>query len=145
MITERMESRIPPGSYFQYSPSGVHGSLQRSSSLTDRERFGLWSSFLIPLFSFSVIHFFCLTSMFLYILEALIFVFLLMGLNLSIVKYSFSIVFSGHFSSLLCILLVKMLLIAYIICKLRVVLSLMTSSNSLYRLYYCVCLTLSHT
>ncbi|XP_022854246.1 KH domain-containing protein At1g09660/At1g09670-like [Olea europaea var. sylvestris] len=34
-----MESRIPPGSYFQYSPSGVHGSLQRSSSLTDRERY----------------------------------------------------------------------------------------------------------
>ncbi|XP_022875918.1 uncharacterized protein LOC111394369 isoform X2 [Olea europaea var. sylvestris] len=33
-----MESGIPPGSYFQYSPSGVHGSLQRSSSLTDRER-----------------------------------------------------------------------------------------------------------
>ncbi|XP_011092287.1 KH domain-containing protein At1g09660/At1g09670 [Sesamum indicum] len=34
-----MESRIPPGSYFQYAPTGVHGSLQRSSSLTDRERY----------------------------------------------------------------------------------------------------------
>ncbi|KAH7866863.1 hypothetical protein Vadar_026015 [Vaccinium darrowii] len=36
-----MESRIPPGSYFQYSPRGVHhGSLQRSSSLPlDHERY----------------------------------------------------------------------------------------------------------
>ncbi|MCD9561358.1 hypothetical protein HAX54_020419 [Datura stramonium] len=34
-----MESRIPPGSYFQYSPTGIHGPLQRSSSLTDRERY----------------------------------------------------------------------------------------------------------
>ncbi|KAI3448362.1 hypothetical protein Pfo_005027 [Paulownia fortunei] len=34
-----MESRIPPGSYFQYAPTGVHGSLQRSASLTDRERY----------------------------------------------------------------------------------------------------------
>ncbi|KAJ9552429.1 hypothetical protein OSB04_016474 [Centaurea solstitialis] len=33
-----MENRIPPGSYFQYSPTGVHGSLQRSSSPSDRER-----------------------------------------------------------------------------------------------------------
>ncbi|CAL5398902.1 unnamed protein product [Camellia sinensis] len=28
-----MDNRIQPGSYFQYSPTGVHGSLQRSSSL----------------------------------------------------------------------------------------------------------------
>lgn len=34
-----MENRIPPGSYFQYSPTGIHGPLQRSSSLTDRERY----------------------------------------------------------------------------------------------------------
>ncbi|THG05916.1 hypothetical protein TEA_007007 [Camellia sinensis var. sinensis] len=34
-----MDNRIQPGSYFQYSPTGVHGSLQRSSSLPlDHER-----------------------------------------------------------------------------------------------------------
>ncbi|KAK6146278.1 hypothetical protein DH2020_020147 [Rehmannia glutinosa] len=34
-----MESRIPPGSYFQYAPTGVHGSLQRSTSLIYPERY----------------------------------------------------------------------------------------------------------
>ncbi|XP_009587501.1 KH domain-containing protein At1g09660/At1g09670-like [Nicotiana tabacum] len=34
-----MENRIHPGSYFQYSPTGIHAPLQRSSSLTDRERY----------------------------------------------------------------------------------------------------------
>ncbi|KAK3037709.1 hypothetical protein RJ639_031080 [Escallonia herrerae] len=34
-----MESRIPPGSYFQYSPTGVHGPVHRSTSPTDRERY----------------------------------------------------------------------------------------------------------
>ncbi|XP_059648265.1 KH domain-containing protein At1g09660/At1g09670 isoform X2 [Cornus florida] len=35
-----MDNRIPPGSYFQYSPTRVHGSLQRSSSLpSDLERY----------------------------------------------------------------------------------------------------------
>ncbi|KAL8222785.1 hypothetical protein R6Q57_020184 [Mikania cordata] len=34
-----MENRIPPGSYFQYSPTGVHASLQKSSSPSDRERY----------------------------------------------------------------------------------------------------------
>lgn len=34
-----MESRIPPGTFFQYAPTGVHGSPQRSASLTDRERY----------------------------------------------------------------------------------------------------------
>lgn len=34
-----MESRIPPGSYFQFAPTGVNGSLRRSASLTDRERY----------------------------------------------------------------------------------------------------------
>lgn len=36
-----LENRIPPGSYFQYSPTGIHGPLHRSSSLTDRERLNL--------------------------------------------------------------------------------------------------------
>ncbi|XP_051145417.1 KH domain-containing protein At1g09660/At1g09670 [Andrographis paniculata] len=34
-----MEARISPGNYFQYAPAGVHGSLRRSASLTDRERY----------------------------------------------------------------------------------------------------------
>ncbi|KAJ8767746.1 hypothetical protein K2173_020686 [Erythroxylum novogranatense] len=35
-----MGERIPPGSYFQYSPSGLHASPHRSSSLaSDRERY----------------------------------------------------------------------------------------------------------
>ncbi|XP_057477785.1 KH domain-containing protein At1g09660/At1g09670-like [Actinidia eriantha] len=35
-----MDSRIPPRSYFQFSPTGVHGSLHRSSSLpSDHERY----------------------------------------------------------------------------------------------------------
>ncbi|KAL6501291.1 hypothetical protein OROHE_024938 [Orobanche hederae] len=34
-----MDSRIPPGSYFQYAPTGAHGSLQRSTSLSDPERY----------------------------------------------------------------------------------------------------------
>ncbi|KAL7258026.1 hypothetical protein ACSBR1_004200 [Camellia fascicularis] len=35
-----MDNRIQPGSYFQYSPTAVHGSLQRSSSLPlDHERY----------------------------------------------------------------------------------------------------------
>ncbi|KAL3515747.1 hypothetical protein ACH5RR_022649 [Cinchona calisaya] len=34
-----MENRIAPGSYFQYSPSGVHGPLQRSTSISDHERY----------------------------------------------------------------------------------------------------------
>ncbi|KAI5661671.1 hypothetical protein M9H77_20994 [Catharanthus roseus] len=35
-----MENRIPPGSFFQFSPTGVHGSsLQRSTSISDRERY----------------------------------------------------------------------------------------------------------
>ncbi|KAG5625712.1 hypothetical protein H5410_010930 [Solanum commersonii] len=42
-----LENRIPHGSYFQYSPTGIHGPLQRSSSLTDRERSNLDSCFSI--------------------------------------------------------------------------------------------------
>ncbi|CAK9147328.1 unnamed protein product [Ilex paraguariensis] len=34
-----MENRIQPGSFFQYSPTGVHDSLHRSSSISDRERY----------------------------------------------------------------------------------------------------------
>ncbi|KAL8554030.1 hypothetical protein ACS0TY_002314 [Phlomoides rotata] len=34
-----MEGRIPSGSYFQYAPTGPHAPLQRSSSLTDPERY----------------------------------------------------------------------------------------------------------
>lgn len=33
-----MDNRIPGESFFQFSPVGDHGSLQRSSSLQDRER-----------------------------------------------------------------------------------------------------------
>lgn len=42
-----MDGRIPPGSFFQYSPTGVHGvhgvhgvpgPMHRSSSPSDRER-----------------------------------------------------------------------------------------------------------
>ncbi|KAL0375922.1 UNVERIFIED_CONTAM: KH domain-containing protein [Sesamum calycinum] len=37
-----MESRIPPGSYFQYAPTGVHGSLQRylADLLAERQKLG---------------------------------------------------------------------------------------------------------
>ncbi|CAI9101531.1 OLC1v1038874C2 [Oldenlandia corymbosa var. corymbosa] len=39
MVSGFMENRMAPGSYFQYSPSGIHGPLQRSSSMSDRERY----------------------------------------------------------------------------------------------------------
>ncbi|XP_027113267.1 KH domain-containing protein At1g09660/At1g09670 isoform X1 [Coffea arabica] len=39
MVFGFMENRIAAGSYFQYSPSGGHPPLQRSTSISDRERY----------------------------------------------------------------------------------------------------------
>lgn len=39
MLSGCMENIIPARSYFQFSPTGVHSSIQRSSSISDRERY----------------------------------------------------------------------------------------------------------